>query len=92
VILGGFAYSDAFKPDDLQSMQGILLGFHSCAKCAEPKHRWLGVRVPHGSPKRNHSEPHSLAVERFEAMVRFEHRAELAELPDELVAGRDVCA
>jgi hypothetical protein len=36
------------------------------------------------------SEPPSLAVEQFLAMVRFEQRAKLAELPDDLVGGRDV--
>jgi hypothetical protein len=36
VILGGFAYSDAFEPDKLKSMLEILPDLHSCAECAEP--------------------------------------------------------
>ena len=50
----------------------------------------LQVRILPGAPKRTHPEPHSLAVEQFLAMVRFEQRGKLAELPDELVRGRDV--
>ena len=41
-------------------------------------------------PNETCAEPLSLAVEQFLAMVRFEQRARLAELPDELVRGRDV--
>jgi hypothetical protein len=45
-----------------------------------------------GAPKRTHPEPHSLAVEQFLAMLRFApaQRGKLAELPDDLVGGRDV--
>ena len=48
------------------------------------------VRVLSGAPKRTHPEPYSLAVEQFLAMVRFEQRSKLAELPGDLVGGRDV--
>ena len=41
-------------------------------------------------PNRTCFEPPSLAVEQFLAMVRFEQRGKLAELPDDLVGGRDV--
>jgi hypothetical protein len=66
---------------------------------APPSSRGLGhrpfkpetrVRFPLGAPQRIHPEPHSLAVEQFLAMVRFEQRGKLAELPDDLVGGRDV--
>ena len=43
-----------------------------------------------GAPERTHPEPHSLAVEQFLVVVRFEQRSKLAELPSELVRGRDV--
>jgi hypothetical protein len=43
-----------------------------------------------GKCERTHPEPHSRGVERFLAMVRFEGRSKLAELPSELVGGRDV--
>ena len=43
-----------------------------------------------GGPNRTCFEPPSLAVEQFLAMVRFEQRSRLAELPDELVRGQDV--
>jgi len=43
-----------------------------------------------GALKRTHPEPHSLAVEQFLAMLRFEQRGKLAELPADLVGGRDV--
>ncbi len=43
-----------------------------------------------GGPNGTCTEPLSLAVEQFLEMVRFEQRARLAELPDELVRGQDV--
>ncbi len=43
-----------------------------------------------GGPNETCAEPLPLAVEQFLAMVRFEQRARLAELPDELVRGQDV--
>jgi hypothetical protein len=49
-----------------------------------------GAFVLSRAPKRTHPEPHSLAVEQFLAMLRFEQRGKLAELPDDLVGGRDV--
>ena len=45
------------------------------------------VRVLPRSPDRIHPEPHTLAVEQFLEMLRFENRSKLAELPDELVKG-----
>jgi hypothetical protein len=41
-------------------------------------------------PDRTHPEPHSRGVEQFLAVVRFEGRGKLAELPSDLVRGRDV--
>ena len=43
-----------------------------------------------GGPNGTCTEPLSLAVEQFLEMVRFEQRARLAELPEELVRGQDV--
>ena len=43
-----------------------------------------------GGPNETCTEPLSLAVEQFLAMVRFEQRSRLAELPDELMRGQDV--
>jgi hypothetical protein len=48
------------------------------------------VRILPGVPEQTHPEPHSRGVEQFLAMVRFERRGKLAELPSELVGGRDV--
>ena len=49
-----------------------------------------GVRVPLGAPKRAHHEPQSLPVEQFLAMLRFEKREKLAELPGKILeSGRD---
>jgi len=43
-----------------------------------------------GSPKRTHPEPHSVPIEQFLAMLRFDQRDELAELPIDLnMSGRD---
>ena len=47
----------------------------------------LKVRVLLRSPDRIHPEPHTIAVEQFLEMLRFENRSKLAELPDELVKG-----
>ena len=50
----------------------------------------LKVRVLPGSPKRTHPEPPSIPVEQFLAMLRFEQRDKLAELPGDLLeTGRD---
>jgi hypothetical protein len=43
--------------------------------------------VPLGALSRIHPEPQSQAVEQFLAMLRFDGRSKLAELPDELVGG-----
>ena len=43
-----------------------------------------------GGPNGTCTEPPSLLVEQFLEMVRFEQRSKLAELPDEMVRGRDV--
>jgi hypothetical protein len=49
-----------------------------------------GVRVPLGAPSRTHPEPHSVPVEQFLAMLRFDQRDKLAELPIDLNrSGRD---
>ena len=45
----------------------------------------LRVRVRYGSPKRTHPEPPLLPIDQFLAMLRFEQRSQLAELPIELV-------
>ena len=50
----------------------------------------LQVRVLPGSPNRTHPEPPSIPVEQFLAMLRFEQRDKLAELPGDLLeTGRD---
>jgi hypothetical protein len=50
----------------------------------------LKVRVLPGSPKRTHPELPTLEVEQFLAMLRFEQRDKLAELPIDLNrSGRD---
>jgi hypothetical protein len=41
-----------------------------------------------GAPNRSHPEPQSIPVEQFLAMLHFEQRNTLAELPDELVKER----
>ena len=48
---------------------------------------WLKVRVLPRSSDRTHPEPHTIAVEQFLEILRFENRSKLAELPDELVKG-----
>ena len=48
---------------------------------------WLKVRVLPRSPKGTHPEPQNIPVEQFLAMLRFEGRSKLAELPDELMKG-----
>jgi hypothetical protein len=48
---------------------------------------WLQVQILLGSPRRTHPEPHTLPVEQFLEMLRFEKRSKLIELPDELVKG-----
>jgi hypothetical protein len=40
-----------------------------------------------GAPSWIHPEPRTEAVEQFLAMLRFEQRDKLAELPNELVEG-----
>ena len=40
----------------------------------------LGIESTPDYPDRMSSEPHSLAIKQFLAMVRFGHRAKLAEL------------
>ncbi|MBC8503953.1 MAG: hypothetical protein ISR58_17405 [Anaerolineales bacterium] len=42
------------------------------------------VRVAVGVPTETHPERHSQTVEQFLALVRFENRSKLAELPIEL--------
>jgi hypothetical protein len=43
-----------------------------------------------GAPNRSHPEPQSIPAEQYLAMLHFEQRNTLAELPDELVKnGRD---
>ena len=75
-------------------MLEILPDCHSCANCADvtavPTARslckyWLGsnpLRRPNGTCL----QKHSLAVEQVLAMVRFDQRSKLAEIPDELVS------
>jgi hypothetical protein len=49
-----------------------------------------GVRVPLGAPDKSHLEPCSMPVEQFLAMLRFEKREKLAELPGKILeSGRD---
>ena len=53
------------------------------------------TRLPAGStrlsrPNETCAEPLSLAIEQFLEMVRFEQRARLTELPEELVRGQNV--
>jgi len=43
--------------------------------------------VRSGSSTPTHPEPHTIAVEQFFEILRFENRSKLAELPDELVKG-----
>ena len=53
-----------------------------------PRKPW--VRVPPGPQYRTHPEPHSVPVEQFLAMLRFEERDKLTELPIDLDrSGRD---
>ncbi|MFC1921670.1 hypothetical protein ACFLY4_00130 [Chloroflexota bacterium] len=48
------------------------------------------IRVLPGSPKRTHPELPSIPVEQFLAMLRFEQRDKLVELPGDLLeSGRD---
>ena len=52
--------------------------------------RRTGVRIPPGPPDCTHPEPHSVPVEQFLAMLRFDNRDKLAELPIDLMeSGRD---
>ncbi len=44
-----------------------------------------GVRFPYGALSRTHLEPHTAPVEQFLAMLRFDKRDKLAELPLDLV-------
>ncbi len=49
-----------------------------------------GRLVLPGSPKRTHPEPHSVPIEQFLAMLCFDQRDKLAELPIDLNrSGRD---
>jgi hypothetical protein len=57
----------------------------------------LGVPQSRWPPQRPHPDPRSLAVGQllpgqFLAMVRFEQRGKLAELPDDLARGRNASA
>jgi hypothetical protein len=45
-------------------------------------------RVRFRPHKRTHPEPLNIPVEQFLAMLRFEGRSKLAELPDDLMKGR----
>jgi len=45
------------------------------------------VRVLPRSSTPTHPEPHTIAVEQFFEILRFENRSKLAELSDELVKG-----
>ncbi len=47
----------------------------------------LAVRLRPGVPNLITSERHSIAVEQFLEMLRFEHRHKLAELPSDLLGG-----
>jgi hypothetical protein len=50
----------------------------------------LQVRVLPGSPKRTHPEPNSVPIEQFLAMLCFDQRDKLADLPIDLNrSGRD---
>jgi hypothetical protein len=51
---------------------------------------WGFEQIMSSRPNETCTEPLSLAVEQFLEMVRFEQRARLAELPEELVRGQDV--
>ena len=42
------------------------------------------VRIRVGAPKLIHPEPHAMPVDQFLAMLRFEGRSKLAELPIDL--------
>jgi hypothetical protein len=48
---------------------------------------WLKVRVLPRSPDRTHPEPQSTSVKQLLALLRFDGRSKLAELPGELVTG-----
>jgi hypothetical protein len=47
------------------------------------------VRIPLGPPNRVHSEPHTMAEEQFLALLRFEGRNKLEELPGAPVRDRN---
>ena len=52
----------------------------------------MRVRIPTSPLERTHPEPHSEAVEQFLAMLKFEQRDKLAELPNEIMEEvRDDC-
>ena len=73
-------------------LYGLCRSKHNMARNCFSAMLWVSRNVVSSGPNETCAEPLSLAVEQFLEMVRFEQRARLAELPDELVRGQDVFA